>query len=145
MTAKEYLQNCHRLKIQMENKKRSYDSIRKSITYLQGVAYERDRVQTSPTDALSNTMAKLVDAEREAMDAIWEYESVYSECMKRINSLSKYEYIRILMLRYFSDDYEARKFESIALDIAYSYVRTCHLHGEALREFEEKFLKNEKS
>lgn len=140
MTAKEYLQNCRKLKIQMENKKRVYDSLRNSIVYLQGIAYDRDRVQTSPTDALSNTMAKLVDAEREAMNAIWEYEKYFNDCMDKINSLSRREYTEILTKRYFSEKYYDSRLVQIACDLDYSYERTKHLHGEALQEFARKYL-----
>lgn len=140
MTAKEYLQNCRKLKIQMENKKRVYDSIRNSIIYLQGIAYDRDKVQTSPSDALSSTMSKLVDAEREAMDAIWEYERYFNDCMDKINSLSRREYTEILTRRYFSEKYYDSRLVQIACDLDYSYERTKHLHGEALQEFYRKFL-----
>ena len=62
MTAKEYLRQCRTLKTQMENKKRIYDNIRNSIVYLKGVSYDMDRIQVSPSDALSETMSRLVDA-----------------------------------------------------------------------------------
>ena len=93
MTAKEYLRQCRTLKTQMENKKRIYDNIRNSIVYLKGVSYDMEKIQVSPSDALSETMARLVDAEREAMNAIWEYEQFFNDCVDKINNLSKAEYV----------------------------------------------------
>lgn len=142
MTAKEYLLNCRKLKVQMENKRRIYDSIRSSIIYLQGISYEKDRVQTSPTDAMANTMAKLVDAEQEALDAIWEYQKYLDDCIEKVNSLSRREYVVILSKRYFSEEYRDGRLVQIALDLDYSYERVKHLHGEALMEFQKKYLSN---
>jgi hypothetical protein len=141
MTAKEYLRHCGTLKMQMENKKRIYDNIRNSIVYLKGVSYDMEKIQVSPSDALSDTMARLIDAEKEAMDAIWTYEQYYQGCVDKINDLSKPEYVEILTRRYLRDDYKSRQLLHIALDMGYSYERAKHIHGEALQEFYKKYLK----
>lgn len=140
MTAKEYLRQCRTLKTQMENKKRIYDNIRNSIVYLRGVSYDMEKIQVSPSDALSETMAKLIDAEREAMNAIWEYEQFYDSCVDKINSMSRPEYVEILTRRYLKDDYSSKQLLHIALDMDYSYERVKHMHGEALQEFYRKYL-----
>ncbi len=142
MTAKEYLRQCRTLKTQMENKKRIYDNIRNSIVYLKGVSYDMEKIQTSPSDALSDTMARLVDAEKEAMDAIWQYEQFFNDCVDKINNLSKAEYVEILTRRYLHDDYSSRQLLHIALDMDYSYERVKHMHGEALQEFYNRYLKD---
>lgn len=140
MTAKEYLLQLRRLKLKTSNKVEQCKTLRDHLTFLQAIDYAKDKIQTSAKDPLSETMAKLLDLEEEARSDIDKYNELYNEAINRINSLSKYEYMEILRLRYLETDKDKRKFEHIACEINYSYVRTCHLHGEALQEFERKFL-----
>lgn len=141
MTAKEYLLDLRKLKRKTENRMKQCENIRDKITFLQGIDYSKDRVQTSTKDQLSEAMATLLDLETETISLIEKYQCMYDEGVKRINGLSRKEYVDILTMRYLEDDYEKRKFEHIACEIGYSYVRTCHMHGEALQEFERKFLR----
>ena len=140
MTGKEYLNGLRKLKRKRDNKVRQCQDIRDKILFLQGIDYGKDKVQTSAHDQLSATMAVLLDLESEAMDLIDRYSRLYNEAINRINSLSRKEYIDILLMRYLEEDPKERKFEHIACVINYSYVRTCHLHGEALRELEDRYL-----
>ena len=141
MTAKEYLVQLRKLKIKVKNKKEQCNTLRENIEYIRGQDYSTDKVQTSVTDQMASTMAKLIDLESETLRLIARYELMYDEGINRIHSLSKPEYIFILQTRYLDDDYAKRRFESIACDLNYSYDRTIHLHGEALQEFERKFLR----
>lgn len=140
MTAKEYLLQVRKTKFNAENKQKQYERIRQSITYLEGLRYDKDRVQTSPRDALSEMMAELIDSESEVLQSLKEYNDIFNDCIDKINGLSKEEYVEILTRRYICDDRDERRFENISVAMGYSYYRTCHLHGEALQEFEEKYL-----
>lgn len=140
MTAKEYLNNLRKLKRRLNNKKRQCENIRENIEFLRGIDYSKDKVQTSAKDSMSETMATLLDLEHEVEEEIQRYTDQYNETVNRINSMSRKEYIDILTMRYLEDDYRKRKFEYIACEIDYSYDRTCHMHGEALQEFERKYL-----
>lgn len=140
MTAKEYLLRLRKSQINAENKQKQYDKIRKSITYLEGLRYDKDRVQTSPKDSLSEMVAELVDAENAVLQSLKEYNDLFNDCVDKINGLSKAEYAEILSRRYICDDKEERRFENISVAMGYSYYRTCHIHGEALQEFEDKYL-----
>lgn len=140
MTAKEYLLQAQKLKVQLDNKQKQYNKARESLSYLDGIRYDKDRVQTSPSDKLSETIIRIVDLENEAISALEEYQTLYAECVDRINGLSRREYVEILSRRYLEDDYDERKFERIACVINYSYRQTCRMHGEALQEFQERYL-----
>lgn len=120
----------------MELLKKQLKQIRQSMVYINGISYERDRVQTSVKDSLSEYVARLVDKEKEVLEAMDEYNEVLDSRVKQINGLSKAEYISVLTERYIN----RKNFEQISVDIGYSYYRTCHLHGEALEEFTEKYL-----
>ena len=140
MTAKEYLNGIRKLKRQTNNKIRQCKDIREKLMFLEGIDYRRDRIQTSSQDQLAATMATLLDLENETIGLIDQYAHLYDEAINRINSLSRKEYIDILLMRYLSDKPKERQFEYIACSINYSYVRTCHMHGEALKELERKYL-----
>lgn len=139
-TAKEYLLNIRKLKRKMNTKKRQIENIRENLEFLKGIDYTKDKVQTSSKDQLGEAVTNLSYLESEVAEAIVRYEKMYNESVNRINGLSKKEYIDILTMRYLEDDHTKRKFEYIACKINYSYDRTCHLHGEALQEFEKKYL-----
>lgn len=142
MTAKEYLNQLRKLMLKTNNKIRQCEDLRSKITFLQGIDYSKDKVQTSAKDQLSETMAVLLDLEDETLGYIEKYSVMYNEAINMINSLSRKEYIEIIKMRYLENDTRKRKFEHIACEINYSYVRTCHMHGEALQEF-EKMLKKQ--
>lgn len=141
MTAKEYLNQLRKLMLNRNTRIRQCEDIRRNLTFLQGIDYSKDRVQTSAQDQLAETISNLVDLEQEAVDYIQKYNAMYDEAIKRINGLSRKEYVEIIMMRYLEEDANKRKFEHIACTINYSYVRTCHMHGEALQEFERKYLR----
>lgn len=141
MTAKEYLNQVRKLKRQTDSKMRQCEDIREKITFLQGIDYEKDKIQSSVSDQLAETMAVLLDLEQETVWYINKYNIMYNEAVNRINGLSRKEYIDILMQRYLGDDDDKRKFEYIAYKTNYSYNRIRHMHGEALQEFERKYLR----
>lgn len=140
MTAKKYLTQLRNLRLKTRNRIEQCKTLRDNVQFLKGIDYTKDRVQSSGKDQLAETMSNLLDMEREAIDLIGRYNLMYREGVERINSLSRQEYTEILTLRYLEDDKDKRKFEYIACAINYSYDRTCHMHGEALQEFERRFL-----
>lgn len=139
-TAKEYLFYIRKLKRKISIKKLQIENIRENLEFLRGLDYTKDKVQTSSKDQLGEAMANLIDLENEVAEKIVWFEKKYDEAINRISGLSRREYIDILTMRYLEDDPKKRKFEYIACEINYSYDRTCHLHGEALQEFERKYL-----
>ena len=141
MTAKEYLRQMRKYKIQAQNKRIQYMTALENLRFLQGIDYAKDKVQTTVTDTLADAMAKLVDAENEALEAIDKSTKLLAEGITRINSLSKQEYVDVLTKRYLEDEPDKRSFEHIACEMGYTYYHVCHLHGEALQEFERKYLK----
>ena len=139
MTAKEYLTQLRKLMLKTKSRVAQCEMIRNQLIFLQGIDYSKDKVQTSAIDQLSETMTKLLDLEQETVKLVAEYNQMYNEALDRINRLSKWEYMKIIELRYLSEEPSKRKFEYIACQLDRSYVRTCHMHGEALQEF-EKFM-----
>lgn len=133
MTAKEYLQEIAKYKRMIEAKIKQRKKLRESLSFIEGVSYEKDRVQSSPHDKLSENVIRVVDMDREIENAIEQYNEELMRRVDQINSLAKAEFIEILTERYVDE----LSFEQIAVNINYSYHYTCQLHGEALREFQK--------
>lgn len=133
MTAKEYLQEIAKYKRMIETKIKQRKKLRESLSFIEGVSYEKDRVQSSPHDKLSENVVRVVDMDREIENAIEQYNEELMRRVDQINSLAKAEFIEILTERYVDE----LSFEQIAVNINYSYHYTCQLHGEALREFQK--------
>lgn len=139
MTAKEYLKQIKILDKQIDQKQAEFDSLKKSRTYIGGMDYSQERVQTSNNGLGFTGMSdKLTDLQREINEEIDRFYNMRHKRVNQIQQLSKVDYIDILFRRYV----QYQSFEKIADKMDRSYPRICHIHGEALREFEEKFLKD---
>lgn len=135
MTAKQYLNQLRSLEMSIITRKAEADKLRQERTYLQGVSYDKDRVQSSPThNAQFEHLADIIaDTER----TITELAKKRHRIISQIEQLENPAYVEILQLRYL----EYQRFESIACSMGYSYTRIIHLHGEALLDFTKHFLR----
>lgn len=135
MTAKDYLKGVAIYQRRIDTAKRAIAKMEDNMTYLKGISYERDKVQTSPKDSMPDMVIKKIEKETSLVAAIRKYNGIICETVDKINSLENADYISILYLRYI----EGRSMEEISVDISLSYYRTCHLHGDALQAFENKY------
>lgn len=134
MTAKEYLQQIKADDLKIEQKLKEYESLAGRKTCLGSMDYSVLRVQTSPDgQGFTKIVDRLVDLQREINDDIDRFYDSKHKKIAEIQSLSKPEYIDILFRRYV----EGKSLEQIAADMGYSYHWCCHMHGEALKEFEK--------
>ena len=139
MTAKEYLREIKKMDISIEQKQLEYDTLKAGRIYIRGMDYAAERVQTSPDGSGFTCISdKLMDMQHEINQEIDRYHDMRHKRICQIQQLSKVEYIKILFKRYV----EYQSLETISADLDFSYYWTCHLHGEALKEFDEKFLKH---
>ena len=139
MTAKEYLQEIRKMDLAIDQKQTEYDTMKKKRTYIGGMDYSSERVQTSPDGSgFTKISDRLLDMQRGINDDIDEWHDMRHERINQIQQLSKSEYVDILFRRYVR--YQSLKDISDALKFDYNY--TCNLHGNALKEFYLKFLTN---
>lgn len=139
MTAKEYLKEVKKIDVAIDQKQIEYETLKGSRTYVGGMDYSAERVQTSP-DGLGFTRLsdRIADMQREINDEIDQWHDMRHERIGQIQELSKVEYVDILFRKYV----QYQSLETIAGDLHKSYHRICHLHGEALQEFEKRFFKD---
>lgn len=139
MTAKEYLQQIRKSDIKINQLIKEVGDLRKSIVFISGIDYSRDRVQSSPDSSTGamKTIERWYDLEHEIERRIDAYVDLKDRIIKQIHGLSKAEYCEILYMRYV----QYMKLEEIAVAMNYSYNRIKHLHGTALQIFYNQFLK----
>ena len=134
MNAKYYLSQLRGLETTIAARKAEVERLNKERTYLKGVSYDSDRVQSSASH--NAQFEKLSDIIADTERSVVELAEKRHRIINQINGLQKPEYIELLQLRYL----EHQKFEAIACTMGLSYVRVTHLHGEALLAFQKKYL-----
>ncbi len=142
MTAKEYLSEIckyNRIAISLAEQ---VDIIRNEIGGLKGIAYDKDRVQTSPSNRMEELIPKLIKAEEQYTESLIKYRMEYLKRVRQIVELGKPEYVEVLQLRYIEQDDKGHtlNWHEIADRMNWSYSKVTHLHGYALQAFAKKYL-----
>ena len=117
MNAKQYLNQLRTIEAVIRARKGQLERLRKEQTFLPGIAYDMERVQTSVNPDPMKPSDRLLDLEREIAAKVEAAERVRGRIIDEIESL------------------HGMKFEAIACQMGYSYVYVTHLHGEALQAF----------
>lgn len=135
MNAKQYLSQLRSLDRKIAARMEEVKRLKAERTFLQGVSYDRDRVQTSATgNAQFERLADIItDTERKVV----ELARLRHRIMMQIEAMDKPEHTEILQLRYVENE----RFEAIACTMGYTYSWTVQLHGHALQAFYNKWLK----
>ena len=100
-----------------------------------GIRYDLDKVQTSPEDRLSQSVADLVAVERRQKRQIERLMSDIAKAEKLIEVMPTPEYRELIRLRYVSGGLKLMTWEQVAEQMGYSadHVRG-KLHGKAIAE-----------
>lgn len=137
MTAKSYLQQIHRMKVQLKHRRMELEEMRGSDMGYKAIDYSADRVQSSPSDHMADTISRIIDREAEYQRLADEYWNLAQTIVKQIEGLDDARYVDVLYARYVSWE----PLRKIANDMRYDYDYLCRLHGRALKAFEDKYLK----
>lgn len=138
MNAKQYLKQIKILNGRIARNKERIKSLRESADGLRGIAYDGIKVQTSPTDSISEKIGELVELERKTVEQIIKLEKLKTDITDTINSLDYEAGARMLYLRYVEDF----DFYDIAEELGYSLRQTHRVHGKALQLMNEKMAHN---
>ena len=131
MNVKMYLNQLRTLEAVIRARKKQLNRLRQERTYLSGVSYDSDRVQSSGNTDQMKGSDVLIDLEIEIADKVRAAVALREKIISEIERLQNPQYVRLLLYRYI----DGMRFEQIACEMGYSYVRVAHLHGEALQEF----------
>lgn len=135
MNTKAYLNQIKRLDMMINNKLAEIYRLKNMASGI-FISTDSERVQASGNkDRLGNTVAKIIDLERETDKLIDILFDKRNNIIKQIDSLSNSDYYQILALRYVNYD----TFNDISDKTGWSIRQVFRLHGEALQEFEKAF------
>lgn len=135
MNTKAYLNQIKRLDMMINNKLAEIYRLKNMASGI-FISTDSERVQASGNkDHLGNTVAKIIDLERETDKLIDILFDKRNNIIKQIDSLSNSDYYQILALRYVNYD----TFNDISDKTGWSIRQVFRLHGEALQEFEKAF------
>ena len=135
MNTKAYLNQIKRLDMMINNKLAEIYRLKNMASGI-FISTDSERVQASGNkDRLGNTVAKIIDLERETDKLIDILFDKRNNIIKQIDSLSNSDYYQILALRYVNYD----TFNDISGKTGWSIRQVFRLHGEALQEFEKAF------
>lgn len=137
MNVREYLGQIKKCEICINQKIKEREKARKQITFIQGIRYDRDKVQTSPKDSMSDLVVKLISIDEDVLSTIEYYTDLMNKIIRQIQALENAAEISILFDVYV----ESKDLMQIADEMHLSYSRVAHIHTDGLQHFEEKFLK----
>lgn len=137
MKAKEYLKKLQRLDTVITQKISELGDLRMKLCSVGGIDYSKERVQTSPSGDASfvNAIGRIVDLKSEINREIDNFVDEKHEIINQIQQLSNHTHIQLLYKRYV----EFKKFETIAIEMCFTYQYTIELHGYALQDFERTY------
>lgn len=134
MKAKEYLQQLKRLDTLINQKIKELDELR-SMSTVGAVDYSTERVQSSHSQEAPfvRIVHKMIELEQEINAEIDTFVDEKHRIINQIQGLKNPDYISLLFKRYV----EFKKFETIAVEMNYTYQYILNMHGYALKSFEE--------
>ena len=124
---KEELKHIIDLDRRIDSKIRQLESLKQMQGSLSAIDYSKDKVQTSVTSSLENSVVKIVDLQIEINRDIDELVDIKNEARMLINEVKGIEGT-VLEMRYL----ECMKWEEIAYRLTYSIQHVYRLHGEGL-------------
>ena len=138
MKAKEYLQQLQRLDTVINQKIKELGDLRSMSKSVGSIDYSKERVQTSPSgDApFVKQIMRIIDLEEEINREIDKFVDKKHLIINQIQGLKNSDYISLLFKRYV----EFKSLEQICVEMNFSYDYIKHLHGYALKDFEDKIL-----
>ena len=139
MTAKKYLQGIRDLEMKIKHRQTQVNFLREKTSAAQAIRYDKTIVKSSASDSkLENDIATYTDIEREIEKTKIIFENRRNKIIGEIHELEDGRHVNILFKRYV----EYKRYEKIADEMGYSFDYVKHLHGEALKAFNEKILKD---
>lgn len=131
MWAKKYLMEIQRIEEQMNERLEELSSL-KAMYGLRGCGLS-EKVQTSQKgDNLENGVIKCIELQDKINEMVDNFVDKKNKIITQIHDLSDNRCVKVLYRRYV----KYMSFESIAVELNYSYDHVKRLHRKALKDFE---------
>lgn len=134
MTAREYLSQLNRLEKKIDRYLEEIQRIRLMLLP-KGITYDKDKVQISVADKVTDDIIKLIELEEKCTKAVRAYHEQRDHIIEEIFNIPTQRYSDVLEKVYL--DKKSLKKCAELLDYDYNHIR--HLHIEALKEFEKTY------
>lgn len=131
MSAKEYLQQIHRLDIEIKQHRRRIIELENEIGGLKAIDYSADRIQSTPQDRMPGGIARLIELQNEISHEMVVLQERKKRITSEINSLKNEQEAALLVFRYV----DCLPWENIANEMHVSIRRVFQIHGDALDDF----------
>lgn len=141
MKAKDYLLEIQRCRNRIGALQAKREELYAQVG-IRAIRYDMDRVQTSMEDKLEKIAPQLLELSQEYDAAIKRYHETIRIRAEQIAGMEKEAHEEVLRLRYIETDRRGQRlqFDEIAKRMHRAPDRVRHIHGEALREFADKYL-----
>lgn len=139
MTAKEYLSQLKILDIKINQRLRQKEELKEIMYSIPAVNTENERV-SGGVKRNYNKVDKYTDMEREIDKIIDQFVDLKHKIVGEIQLLNNPLFMDILYKRYV----EFKGLELISVEMCYNYNYIRHMHGIALKKFDETILNNHK-
>ena len=137
MTTKQYLNHIKRLDKMIENKLDEIYRLREMSVSI-STNMDKDRVQSSGShDKLGESVAKIVDLERETNDILSELADKKKTIINQIDGMENYDFYVILTYKFV----QKLDFREIFLKMKISERKMYTVYRQALKEFERLYGK----
>lgn len=141
MTAKQYLGEIHALRRRARGLKLREEELRTAAEGLRAIVYDKDKVQTSVVNRFDGIMAELLEIQSKYIKDMAMIRKTIQIREDQIASMENVRHQEILTARYIEEiDGRQLTVRECGIRIGIKYDRARHLHGEALRAFEKKFI-----
>ena len=137
MNAKKYLQQAYRLNELIDSNQRELDQLRALSTSISAVDVSKERVQggADSHDKIGSIIAKIVDLNDIINDEIDRFVDLKTDIHNKIMLIPDNTEKLVLKYRYI----EFETWESIAVELGYTFQWVHVLHKRALKSFEKVF------
>lgn len=136
MDTKKYLGQITWLNRRIQNKITEISQLRAIVTSATSLPLGSDKVMKShDTDPMGNTIAKIIDKEREVDAMVDKYVEKRDQIINQIDALDDINLYHVLTLRYVA----GKKMEEICDETGWSLRQANRLHGNALVLFEKRY------
>lgn len=134
MTAKEYLRSIKYLDNAINAKQAELDRLRHDAESIRGIAYDKDKVQTSNSSDSMKIVDKIIELSNEINHEIDKLISLKSDAHSKIEKVCNRKFVSLLTDIYIN----GYTFEQVAERMNKSYVTICEWHGQALNIFRKE-------
>ena len=139
MTAKEYLMQVRRARLELRHVSDNLEELRTQAEGIGAITYDKDAVQVSPADHMSEVVIRLVEQEQKYAERVIFLHRIIDTISRQIAAMPNPAHAEVLRLRYTVEWSETGMWTGIADRMGYTKGYAQHLHGEALKSFGERY------